>query len=208
MKDRPTENSMYGLPQAGLLANSQLGAHLALQGYIQSTHTHGLLIHKTRPIMCCLMVDDFVIKYVGFTFDRGGVSLPLCEDDSEGMVGLLKAAQLKGTKVACEALQAHDQLAWNKARVDCGIGFQEEHAKLKVDEEEMLRQSKHDEDNRSLEGKVCSFALSDLDCYLAGLTFFGPLLPYRSMRSRRRLKATHGRVALMCISLLALPMMS
>jgi hypothetical protein len=129
-------------------------------------------------------------------------SLPLCADDSEkGMVGLLKAAQSKGTRVVCEALQAHHQLVWNKARVDCGIVFQEEHAKLKVEEEERLRQSKHDE--RSREGKVCSFALSDLDCYLAGLTFFGPLLPYRSMRSRRRLKATHGRVALRCISLLA-----
>jgi hypothetical protein len=124
-------------------------------------------------------------------------SLPLCEDDSEkGMVGLLKAAQSKGTRVTCEELQAHHQHAWNKARVDCGIVFQEEHAKLKVDEEERLRQSQHDEDNRSLEGKVRSFALRDLDCYLAGLTFFGPLLPYRSMKIRRRLKATHGRVAL------------
>jgi hypothetical protein len=55
---------MYGLPQAGLLANNQLGPHLALQGYIQSLHTHGLFIHKSRPILCCLMVDDFVIKYV------------------------------------------------------------------------------------------------------------------------------------------------
>jgi hypothetical protein len=54
---------MYGLPQAGLLANNQLGPHLALQGYIQSPHIHGLFIHKTRPIMCCLMVDDFVVKY-------------------------------------------------------------------------------------------------------------------------------------------------
>jgi hypothetical protein len=55
---------MYGLPQAGLLANNQLGPHLALQGYIQSPHTHGLFIHKTRPITCCHMVDDLVIRYV------------------------------------------------------------------------------------------------------------------------------------------------
>ena len=56
---------MYGLPQAGILANQQLVPHLAKHGYIQSQHTHGLFIHTSRPIMFALVVDDFGVKYVG-----------------------------------------------------------------------------------------------------------------------------------------------
>ncbi len=56
---------MYGLPQAGRLANDALVAHLATNGYIQDAHTHGLFKHKTLPIAFCLVVDDFAVKYVG-----------------------------------------------------------------------------------------------------------------------------------------------
>jgi Reverse transcriptase (RNA-dependent DNA polymerase) len=56
---------MYGLPQAGRLANDALVIHLASHGYIQSKHTPGLFTHISRPISFCLVVDDFGVKYEG-----------------------------------------------------------------------------------------------------------------------------------------------
>jgi hypothetical protein len=56
---------MYGLPQAGILAQNQLIAHLAKFGYAPSPHTPGLFLHNTRPISFTLCVDDFGVKYVG-----------------------------------------------------------------------------------------------------------------------------------------------
>jgi hypothetical protein len=56
---------MYGLPQAGRLANDQLIKHLNKHGYKQSKFTPGLFTHQTLPIAFCLVVDDFFVKYVG-----------------------------------------------------------------------------------------------------------------------------------------------
>jgi hypothetical protein len=56
---------MYGLKQAGLLANQLLQTHLAPFGYYPARHTPGLWLHKTRPISFTLVVDDFTVKYVG-----------------------------------------------------------------------------------------------------------------------------------------------
>jgi hypothetical protein len=56
---------MYGLPQAGHIANDATVLHLAQNGYHQSTQILGLFKHETRPISFCLVVDDFGIKYVG-----------------------------------------------------------------------------------------------------------------------------------------------
>jgi hypothetical protein len=56
---------MYGLKQVGLLANQLLQTRLAPFGYYPAHHTPGLWLHKTRPIAFSLVVDDFVIKYVG-----------------------------------------------------------------------------------------------------------------------------------------------
>ena len=56
---------MYGLPQAGRIANDELVPHLAEHGYIQAEHTPGLFTHLTRPIAFTLVVDDFGVKYVG-----------------------------------------------------------------------------------------------------------------------------------------------
>jgi hypothetical protein len=56
---------MYGLKQAGLLANQLLQTHLVPFGYYPSRHTPGLWLHKTRPISFTLAVDDFTVKYVG-----------------------------------------------------------------------------------------------------------------------------------------------
>jgi hypothetical protein len=40
---------MYGLPQAGILANQKLLPHLANNGYHPCPNTHGLSKHATRP---------------------------------------------------------------------------------------------------------------------------------------------------------------
>ena len=61
------KKGMYGLPQAGLLANKQLQKALHLDGYYPCQHTMGLWKHRWRPVTFTLVVDDFGVKYVGKT---------------------------------------------------------------------------------------------------------------------------------------------
>jgi len=56
---------MYGLPQAGLLANELLEKQLNKHGYHQSKLVPRLWKHEWRPIQFTLVVDDFGVKYVG-----------------------------------------------------------------------------------------------------------------------------------------------
>ena len=56
---------MYGLPQAGLLANELLEKRLNKNGYKQSKLVPGLWKHDWRPIQFTLVVDDFGVKYDG-----------------------------------------------------------------------------------------------------------------------------------------------
>jgi hypothetical protein len=56
---------MYGLPQAGLIANELLKKWLNEHGYCQSKLIPGLWTHDTWPIHFTLVVDDFGVKYVG-----------------------------------------------------------------------------------------------------------------------------------------------
>ena len=56
---------MYGLPQAGRLANQLLKTRLAPHGYYECKHTPGLWRHKWRPITFVLVVDNFGVKYTG-----------------------------------------------------------------------------------------------------------------------------------------------
>jgi hypothetical protein len=55
---------MYGLPQAGLIAQDLLQERLAKKGYHQSKIKPGLWTYETRPITFTLVVDNFAIKYV------------------------------------------------------------------------------------------------------------------------------------------------
>ena len=59
------QKGMYGLPQAGILAQELLEKCLNKHGYRQSPITPGLWRHDFRPISFTLCVDDFGIKYVG-----------------------------------------------------------------------------------------------------------------------------------------------
>ena len=55
----------YGLPQSGRLANDLLRTRLEKAGYYEAATTPGLWQHIWRPIQFVLIVDDFVIEYVG-----------------------------------------------------------------------------------------------------------------------------------------------
>jgi hypothetical protein len=54
---------MYGLPQAGKLANDRLTKFLEPHGYVPTGITPGLWKHVTRDIHFTLVVDDFAVKY-------------------------------------------------------------------------------------------------------------------------------------------------
>ena len=56
---------MYGLPQAGLLENEFLEKRLNKRGYRQSKFFPGFWAHDWRPVQFTLVVDGFVVKYVG-----------------------------------------------------------------------------------------------------------------------------------------------
>jgi len=59
------QKGMYGLPQAGIIAQQLLKELLKKHGYRQSQTTPGLWKHDTRPISFSLIVDDFGVKHVG-----------------------------------------------------------------------------------------------------------------------------------------------
>ena len=54
---------MYGLPQAGKLAQDKLVTHLASHGYHMCPNTTCLFKHESRPIEFTLIVDDFAVMY-------------------------------------------------------------------------------------------------------------------------------------------------
>jgi hypothetical protein len=56
---------MYGLPQAGILANKLLKKCLAKHRYFKQPHDPGLWKHESRLVWFNLAVDDFGIKYIG-----------------------------------------------------------------------------------------------------------------------------------------------
>jgi hypothetical protein len=55
---------MYGLKQAGLMANQLLQNRFAPFGDYPARHTPGLWLQKTRPIAFSLVEDDFAVKCV------------------------------------------------------------------------------------------------------------------------------------------------
>jgi hypothetical protein len=56
---------MYGLPQAGILANKLHKERLACHGYFKQLHTLGLWKHAIFLVWFNLCVDNFGIKYIG-----------------------------------------------------------------------------------------------------------------------------------------------
>ena len=61
---------MYGLPQAGLLANQLLIKHLYKYGYHPTKQNPGLWKHEKLPVTFSLVVDDFRVNYIGRKHDE------------------------------------------------------------------------------------------------------------------------------------------
>ncbi len=59
------QKGMYGLPQAGIIAQDLLADQLKLHGNSQSKTTPGLWKHNSRPIIFSLIVNNFGVMYVG-----------------------------------------------------------------------------------------------------------------------------------------------
>jgi hypothetical protein len=57
------QKAVWGLPQAGILANKRLQHKLMPFGYFEHVSTPGLWYHKSRPISFTLVVYDFGVKY-------------------------------------------------------------------------------------------------------------------------------------------------
>ena len=57
------QKGMYGIPQAGKMANDKFKLHLAKFGYEPAPITPGLWRHQTSPLQFSLVVDNFGIKY-------------------------------------------------------------------------------------------------------------------------------------------------
>jgi hypothetical protein len=55
--------AVWGLPQAGILANKKLKRKLAPFGYRECIDTPGLWKHESWPLTFTLVVDDFGVKY-------------------------------------------------------------------------------------------------------------------------------------------------
>jgi hypothetical protein len=59
------QQGMYGLPQAGIIAQELLAKRLKEHGYSQSKTTPGLWTHEWQPIRFSIVVNNFGVKYVG-----------------------------------------------------------------------------------------------------------------------------------------------
>ena len=58
-----TEKGMYGLKQAGIIANQELVKHMAPFGYHPVKHTPGLWVHNSKKTLFSLVVDNFCVQY-------------------------------------------------------------------------------------------------------------------------------------------------
>ena len=100
-------NAIYGVPQAGILANKQLCEKLESVGYCEVAHTPGLWRHVTRPVQFSLVVDDFGVKYVG-------------KENAEHLIQAIKAVGYEVT------------IDW-EGELDCGISLRWNYEKRHLD---------------------------------------------------------------------------
>jgi hypothetical protein len=71
------DKTIYGLPQAGLIAQKRLNKLLAEHGYHIFENTPGLYHHETRPTFFTLVVDDFLMACKS-------------DDDRDHLLGVLR----------------------------------------------------------------------------------------------------------------------
>jgi len=78
--------AVWGLSQAGILANKLLQKRLKAHGYYKCINTPGLWRYTTRPITFSLVVDDFGVKYVG-------------KEHAEHLINCLKEENINSQKI-------------------------------------------------------------------------------------------------------------
>jgi hypothetical protein len=100
---------MYGLPQAGKIANDRLTKFLAPYGYAPVPLTAGLWRHDTRDITFTLVVDDFGVKYTDVA-------------DANHLMSALKD-QYKVSEDWTGAKYCGLTLEWDYARRTCDISI-------------------------------------------------------------------------------------
>jgi hypothetical protein len=101
---------MYGLPQAGILANQLLEKRLKPHGYFQCRHTPGLWKHQTRKTMFTLVVDDFGVKYSS-------------RHDADHLINLLRADYEAVTVDWDASLYCGISLKWDYIRRTCDMSM-------------------------------------------------------------------------------------
>jgi len=94
---------VWGLPQAGILANKLLRKRLKPHGYYECINTPGLWQHATRPITFSLVVDDFGVKYVG-------------KEHADHLIDCLKTETYKLTEDWAGDLYCGISLRWDYAK--------------------------------------------------------------------------------------------
>ena len=57
------EKGMYGLKQAGIIANQELVKHMSPFGYHPMQQTPGIWVHDSRQTIFSLVVDDLCVQY-------------------------------------------------------------------------------------------------------------------------------------------------
>ena len=92
--------AVWGLPQAGILANKRLRQKLAPFGYYECANTPGLWYHVSRPITFTLVVDDFGVKFVG-------------KEHAEHLIASIKSTYQKLTEDWTGSLYCGITLEWD-----------------------------------------------------------------------------------------------
>ena len=92
---------LYGLPQAGKIAQDNLVKLLRLHGYTQCEHTPCTFRHATRNITFALVVDDFGVKYSS-------------KDDAEHLIAALQTQYVLKTNWTGDKFLGL-KLDWNHA---------------------------------------------------------------------------------------------
>jgi hypothetical protein len=124
------QRAVWGLPQAGILANKLLQKPLKPQGIYECVNTPGLWRHATRPITFSLVVDDFGVKYVG-------------KEHADHLISCLKTETYKLTEDWAGDLYCGISLRWDYAKRQLDISMPGYIKKQLLKYEHIMRRIQH-----------------------------------------------------------------
>jgi hypothetical protein len=122
--------AVWGLPQAGILANKLLRKRLKPHRYYECTNTPGLWRHTTRPITFLLVVDNFGVNYVG-------------KEHADHLINCLKMETYKLTKDWEGDLYCGILLQWDYAKRWLDISMPGYIKKQLLKYEQIMRRIQH-----------------------------------------------------------------